>query len=105
MVSILGADHQSKQLIVEFLLAVAIPAVGVALFPPGPYLRRIKKEADRCPLCTSHDVRRSQVQSMLDHVRAMARLYPFRCRVCSSRYYSNVLPAKDGARAADSGLQ
>lgn len=86
MVSLLTADHQTRQILVTGFLAVAIPAVGFLMVPPGPFLRRFSKRGACCPHCESQNVRPARIQSILDSLRTLIKLYPFRCRACRTRY-------------------
>ncbi len=44
----------------------------------------------RCPSCGSRDVRKSQMEKLLDNLMKSVRLDPFRCRCCQKRFYTRL---------------
>ena len=43
--------------------------------------------ATRCPLCHTRNLRRVHRQRMLEHLLSHCGIYPYRCGVCSHRFF------------------
>jgi len=52
-----------------------------------------------CPVCKSHDARRSRRQKFTDYAFGAMGVYPWRCRTCQSRYYARLMSLTDSLHA------
>lgn len=72
----------------------AVPPIAVS----SEAAEAIAAGMPRCQLCNSPNTRPSVRAGIVDAVLALAKVFPFRCRVCQYRFYKRVAKASTPAK-------